>query len=263
MRFAIVRDPVYCQLVARLRERIRAGDPRPGSRFLTERDVADRFAVSRPTANKALAALVAEGVLAFRKGVGTFVAEDALDYDLSHLVSFTEKARAAGRTPATRVLAFERLPADAVARTLQSVLNLDAQDGVYRIVRLRLADGVPVIHERRHLVERLCPGLGRADVSGSLYRALTCRYRHDIAGADEEIRAVSLAGPDARLLKTSRGSAALLVTAVARLASGEPLWHESTLYRGDAYAFRNRLGPIRAARPAAGVLGGSALPSRR
>ncbi|MFN9913156.1 MAG: GntR family transcriptional regulator, partial [Pirellulaceae bacterium] len=42
-------------------------------RFLTEREIADRFGVSRPTANKALASLVSEGLLEFRRGVGTFV----------------------------------------------------------------------------------------------------------------------------------------------------------------------------------------------
>jgi len=260
---ALVRDPVYCQLVARLRERIRSGAHPAGSRFLTEREIAARFDVSRPTANKALAALVAEGALAFRKGIGTFVSADALEYDLSHLVSFTEKARAAGRIPTTRVLSFARIPAAAVDPDPRAALGLGAHEEAFRIVRLRLADGVPVILERRHLRAQPCPGLRRSDLAGSLYRLLTDRYRLEIGGADEEIRAVRLGRADARLLGVGRGDAALQVTAVARLSSGQPIWHESTLYRGDAYAFRNRLGPVRAGRPAAGLLGGTALPPRR
>ena len=50
--------------------------------FLTEREVAEKFQVSRATANKSLASLVSEGFLEFRKGVGTFVRRDVIDYDV-------------------------------------------------------------------------------------------------------------------------------------------------------------------------------------
>src|ERR1700759_701525 len=100
----LVRDPVYCQLNGLLRELIRSGEYRKGDQFLTEREIATRFGISRATANKALSSLVAEGVVSFKKGVGTFVQSNLLAYDLRTLVSFTEKARAAGRVPSTRVL---------------------------------------------------------------------------------------------------------------------------------------------------------------
>ena len=50
----------------------------------------------------------------------------------------------------------------------------------------------------------------------------------------------------------SAGAAGLGVQSVGWLRDGKPLWWERTLYRGDAYAFRNRLGPVQTARPAAG-----------
>ena len=65
--------------------------------------------MSRPTANKVLAGLVSEGALEFRKGVGTFVRGALLDYDMQSLVSFTSKAKEAGKRPSTNVLAFEKV----------------------------------------------------------------------------------------------------------------------------------------------------------
>ena len=94
----LVRDPVYQQLNQRLKELL-SRECRPGDQFPTERQIAERFQVSRATANKALASLVSEGLLEFRKGVGTFVSRTTISYDLRTLVSFTEKARAAGKTP--------------------------------------------------------------------------------------------------------------------------------------------------------------------
>jgi DNA-binding GntR family transcriptional regulator len=77
-----------------------------GRKFLTEREICGRYSVSRPTANKALSNLVSEGLLEFRKGVGTFVQGRALAYNLRALVSFTDKAIAACKQPSTEVLQF-------------------------------------------------------------------------------------------------------------------------------------------------------------
>jgi GntR family transcriptional regulator len=251
---ALVKDPVYCQLNALLRDSIARGKFAPGAQFLTERQISERFGVSRATANKALSNLVAEGVLAFRKGVGTFVRGGILAHDLRALVSFTEKARAAGRRPSTRVLRFTALDAARVPEDVHEALHLKSGQQAFYVERLRQADRHPVILERRYLAARFCPRLARRALAGSLYRLLTQHFKLQIEEADETIRAVALTGRDARLLRARPGAAALLVTCVAWLSGGEPLWHEQTLYRGDAYEFRNRLGPIQTARPAAGVL---------
>lgn len=250
----LVKDPVYCQLNTLLRDLIRSGEYRKGDQFLTEREIAQRYGISRATANKALSSLVAEGVVAFKKGVGTFVQGELLDYDLRALVSFTEKARAAGRTPTTRVLDFATVDASGVPAEIAAALKLSGADRAHRLSRLRLADQAPVILERRFINARYCPNLVAADVGGSLYETLTARFSLNVSGADESIRAVIVSGEDAALLNVAAGSAALLVEAIGFVNERDPLWHERTLYRGDAYEFHNQLGPIRSGRPATGAL---------
>lgn len=249
----LVREPIYQQLNEALRGLIRGREFKAGERFLTERQIGARFRVSRATANKAVSNLVSEGVLEFRKGVGTFVRGGLMDYDLRSLVSFTGKARLAGRRPSTRVLAFEALPA-ARAPEAAALLGAGKSDVLYSMERLRLADGLPVILERRFVAGARCPGLRRDRVGGSLYELWTKRYGLEIAGAEETIRAASLRGAEARLLGVRPGAAALEVTALGFLRGGEPLWWERTLYRGEAYEFRNRVGPLREAGPAVGAL---------
>jgi GntR family transcriptional regulator len=250
----LVKDPIYCQVNDLLRAMIRGGEFQAGDRFLTERQIVERFGISRATANKALSNLVAEGVLEFRKGVGTFLRGSLLDYDLRSLVSFTEKARAAGKTPTTRVLCLEMTFARDIDEAIREGLRQEADTPLYYLERLRLADDLPVILERRYLVARFCPDLTEALVSGSLYATLSEHYRLDVAGADEAIRAVNLQGDDARLLEVEPGAAGLAVDSTAYLGDGIPLWWEHTLYRGDAYEFHNRLGPMTTARSAVGRL---------
>ena len=249
---ALVRQPIYQQLNEALRGLVSSGEFKTGVRFLSEREVSLRFEVSRVTANKALSNLVSEGILEFRKGVGTFVRGGVLDYDLRSLVSFTGKAAAAGKRPTTRVLSFDTITATSVAPRVAAALRVEGSDWLYSVERLRLADGVPVILEQRYVVESLCPGLHQRDFGSSLYGLWTDRFKLEIAGADQTIRAAAIRGPDARQLDVPRGTAGLVVRSVGWLRDGKPLWWERTIYRGDRYAFQNRLGPVQTARPAAG-----------
>ncbi len=238
-------SPVYRQLNTQLRQLIEIGEFKEGDKFLTERQVAERFNVSRITANKALANLVAEHRLEFRKGVGTFVARTVLDYNLRNLTSFTSLVESQGRKPSTRVLAFQFLE--------QGIAELHHLP-CYFVERLRLADDLPVILERRYFLASLCPNLNPDDLSGSIYSLWRDRYFLQIAGAEQTIRAVNITGREADLLGVSQSSAALLNTSLGFLTLHNLFWFEQTLYRGDAYEFFNRIGYVEAPTAAVGRL---------
>lgn len=248
----LVREPVYQQLNQALRDLLSSSEFPIGARFLTERQVSERFGVSRATANKALSNLVSEGLLAFHKGVGTFVRGRKMDYNLRALVSFTEEATAAGKRPATRVLAFEKMSCGQTPEGVPPALQTGLGEMLFYIERLRLADELPVILEKRYVIAAHCPGLDETHAGGSLYTVWSGKYNLDLAGAEQTIRAVTLHGADARLLEIREGSAGLLVISIGYLASGAPLWFERTVYRGDAYEFHNRLGGLHSGVYAAG-----------
>ncbi len=250
----LVKAPIYQQLNEVLRDLIRQGEFKVNDQFLTERQICERFDVSRATANKALSNLVAEGVLEFKKGVGTFVRGGVIDYDLRALVSFTDKAIAAGKKPSTRVLQCHTVLARQVTIDIRQKLRGQPDDKLYYIERLRLADGTPVILEHRYIVARFCPNLSKTELAGSLYALWAEKYKLDITGADQTIRAVPVMDTEAKLLDVPDGASGLVVMSVGYLSGDVPLWWERTLYRGDAYEFQNRLGPIQTARPAAGAL---------
>jgi GntR family transcriptional regulator len=250
----LVREPIYQQLNQALRDLLRSGEFKVGAQFLTERQISEQFDVSRATANKALSNLVAEGVLEFKKGVGTFVRGGILDYDLRSLVSFTEKALAAGKAPSTTVLCLEALIAKDADVDLADKLRVRSDQVVYYMERLRLSNGQPVILEHRYVVTKFCPDLSQEELAGSLYSLWTDKFRLDIVGADQTIRAISIQGDEPKLLDVQDGAAGFQVTSTGYLSGGVPLWWERTVFRGDAYEFHNRLGPIQTARPATGTL---------
>ena len=84
----------------------------------TERDLAERFAVSRTTVRQAIAELVVEGRLERTQGSGTYVSEPKL-IQLRQLSSFTEDIGERRGDASSVVLDISRVAADAeVAKAL-------------------------------------------------------------------------------------------------------------------------------------------------
>ena len=231
----LVREPMYQQINDILRALLKTGEFAQGDRFLTERQIAERFQVSRPTANKVLGGMVSEGLLQFKKGVGTFVYSPSLDYDITAPVSFTQKVQDAGKTPTTRVLEFKRIAASEAGAEVEAKLHVWNQE-LFAITRLRLADRVPVVLDRRWVSTSIFPGLTRSELRGSFFALCQEKYGLKISETNQSIRAVKLMGQDAKLLQMRSGSPAFLVSAIV-YSGPRPAWWEMTLYRGDMYEF--------------------------
>lgn len=234
-------------LIEKLRSLIQGGKFGPGMKFLTEREIAARFKTSRPTANKALSSLVSAGLLEVRRGAGTFVCDSVLDYDLERLVSFTDKARAAGKKPATTLVEYRQVTAAEAPAAVRKALQAGGDEPLIYMERIRLADGKPVIHERRHVIAALCKKMTRTDAKGSLYSCWTEKCGLSISGAEEIIHAVNATPAQAASLGIPRGTACFRILATGRVTGDRPLWHEETLYRADVYEFRNRISGLNAA----------------
>ncbi|MGB7240747.1 MAG: GntR family transcriptional regulator, partial [Sulfitobacter sp.] len=62
-------------VIRQIEQLILRGILRPGERLPSERDLAERFGVSRPSLRDAIGALQDDGLLAARPGAGVFVAD--------------------------------------------------------------------------------------------------------------------------------------------------------------------------------------------
>lgn len=78
--------PLYFQLGAALREKLDSDARRSGSRFPTEREIAEEFGVSRTVIRRALDLLVNDGVIVRRKGSGAFVTAPRREVKVAGLV---------------------------------------------------------------------------------------------------------------------------------------------------------------------------------
>jgi GntR family transcriptional regulator len=240
----LVKDPLYMQLSAILRELINSRQYRVGDQFLTERMVSDRFDVSRVTANKALSKLIDEGTLELRKGLGTFVCDEPKHFPTSHLVSFSHKMLASGKRPVTQVLQFKKATAGQVSEEVSQNLNLAPNEKLYYMKRLRLSDDIPLILESHYLRERFCPGLRKEALKDSLFDMMTQKYKLNIAGVDETILATLIHGENSKYLNLQDGAPGFFMYVIGYNDAKVPVWIANVIFRGDAFELHNRRGPI-------------------
>ncbi|HET6504653.1 MAG TPA: GntR family transcriptional regulator [Amycolatopsis sp.] len=227
--------PKHAQLREILRHTIERELP-PGSPIPSERDLAQRYRVSRLTVRSAIGKLVEEGLLTRVRGKGTFTAARRMELEL-YLMSFTADMRRRGLAPATRVLhsATENPPPSTV-----KALGLGDGEAAYRLVRLRLADGVPLAVERGWYHPARVPGLLGRDLGDSLYEQLAQHYDIRFAHARQIVWAEAADRETARLLGIRAGDPLLVFR---RLAShrGRPVEDMTSWYRGDRYQVTTQL----------------------
>jgi GntR family transcriptional regulator len=209
----------------------------PGKAIPSERELMAACQVSRATVRKAIDDLVAEGLLRRTHGLGTFAVQPRLESTL-HLASFTQDMRRRGLHPESRLVSLAR---DVPAAAIAAALGLAGAETCWRLVRVRLADGVPIAHEEGWYPDALFPGLDRHDLSSrSLYELLGTEYGHWIDAAEQDLWAEPAGEELASTLAVGLGTPVL---AFRRRSAAAGVWveHVVSRYRGDRYQLHMQL----------------------
>jgi GntR family transcriptional regulator len=230
--------PLWAQLRADLRRRLRSGaftDAFPGELTLVA-----EYRVSRQTVRSALRELRAEGVVVAERGRRPRLADPmAITQPLGALYSLFASVEAAGLRQASIVRARD-LRADGV---IADRLGLEASTPLFRLERLRLADGEPLALDTVWLLADLGAPLLEADLShASLYDEIAARTGVRLEGGREHIRAVVPTRAEQRHLQIPPTTGAL---SIGRLgyAGGRPVEWRHTLIRGDRFSLLAEFSP--------------------
>lgn len=221
--------PKHAQLREILRRAIERELP-PGSPIPSERELAERYQVSRLTVRSAIGKLVEEGLLTRARGKGTFTAAPRMELQL-YLMSFTDDMRRRGLTPATELL---HCDTEVPPAQTAGALALRPGEPAYRLVRRRRADGTPLAVERGWYHPRRVPGLPDLDLASSLYEQLAQRYDLRLDHARQTVWSEAADRETARLLGIRTGDPLLVFRRVSS-ASGVPVEDMTSWYRGDRY----------------------------
>src|SRR5207302_8552564 len=88
--------PRYYQLKEIMRERVRAGEWKPGDLIPSERELGETYGISRMTARHAITDLVNDRLFYREQGKGTYVSQNKIIQQLIRLTGVTEGRTARG-----------------------------------------------------------------------------------------------------------------------------------------------------------------------
>jgi GntR family transcriptional regulator len=231
--------PLYHQIRQQLMQQIRSRTFKSSDPIPSVQEIADRYGVSLMTARQAVRSLCDLGLIYSKQGKGTFVSRTKMEKDFRQVLSFTEEMRLRGNPTRSRLLS---LRLQAPGQEVRKALELSAGEKVFRLHRVRYADGLPMGVECSCLPADLCPGLLQIfDEQASLYRTLTERYGVQLFTASETVEVGRVAGDEARLLQIAAKSPVFLFTRISFLENGKPAEYVKSTYRGDRYRIVNRL----------------------
>ena len=223
--------PLYLQLRDALASRVASGQWKAGLAIPNESDLAREFGVSAGTTRKALDLMEAERLVTRRQGRGTFV-NDQTANDLAFRfcnIRTLDGRRVAGQFMEVRI-------AEAQANEAECErLNLEGDDRVYRITRLRMDGGRPLMAEEASLPAALFPNL-----SDEVTQIVTLAHQHGIilGGAEERIWTGVAVPTVAKLLSIPSNSSVLGLDRVTHALDGRRVeWRMGYCYLGNEYVY--------------------------
>lgn len=167
--------PLYSQLKDRIISAINNDELKYGEKIPTEIEIMEQYNVSRITVRRAIEELVEEGYLIKKQGKGTFVIKNKIERKLTYSykntqpISFTKELELNNIIPSAQVIDLKII--DPIEE-FNKMLNINLNDKLIYMKRLRLANNIPTAIEINYFSYTYFEELLNKNLTGSLYKIL-------------------------------------------------------------------------------------------
>jgi GntR family transcriptional regulator len=225
--------PQYARIADALQQRMQIGTYQTGGFLPSEHALSKEFGVSRGTVRQAIDLLRDRGFLQAEVGRGTRVLSPQSRSLVFQLADFNDEVRRSGSVPSTKLLRREVVAAGV---EVAERLRIRPRSKVIRMVRLRLADGVPLVHETRILAVSMCPELLEEDVEHqSVHDLMLNRYHIPLVRMELSIVCVPLPPEVAAPLGVPAENISFFLDRVTYRHDDVPVSWFRAYYRGDHF----------------------------
>jgi GntR family transcriptional regulator len=230
--------PLYHQLADLLAGKIRGGEYRPGSRIPSEHQLAAACGIGRPTARQAIDVLVRKGLVARRRGSGTYVREARQEVDLFSLDGTSASFNKKGLAVKSRIITPVEL------KTVgDDGDNPFAGVEAYVFERLTRVGTAPVLIEGLFLHPGLFAGIEAIDLAGrSLSAIAEERFYLRPNGGRQNFRIAYLDAERARHLQVSVETPVLAVKRFLHFPQAQNGVFSEFYCRTDQFVFSQNIG---------------------
>ena len=228
--------PLYHQLEHALRARIHGGEFAPGALLPTETSLCEVYGVSRITVRRALDALIAQGLIIRRRGVGSFVSERRAGVRSVRLVGALDVFLATAGELDTRLVSMEVVDPPALA---VEALRLAEGEQALRLELAAYLDDRAVGYFELFLPLWIGRAVDRADIKAGTptIRVIERKLNLRIVRAEQLIEADVAGEAAARHLGLSARDPVLRVTRTYFAADGRAVETVFVRYHPERYRY--------------------------
>jgi GntR family transcriptional regulator len=226
--------PRFLQIVDAIRDQIETGVLKEHDILPSERNLSERYDVSRMTGRRALEALETEGLVYSADRRGRFVSPQRLKYNVSNMVSFVSNAHAQDVDLQIEVVETTESIADSKVAYL---LEQSEGSAIIAYTRLFQTNGHPIFVETEYLVGERFPEFLQLDLRQSTTQILEKRYHTSANTGDIVIRMRGVQADEAQLLRISATHTVIELEQVIRDADGVPFCFGRQVWRGEMAEF--------------------------
>ena len=229
------RIPYYSQLADILRADIEVRAGLAGKQGLpSENELVQQYQVSRATVRQALALLEREGLIYKSQGKGTFISKNRVRYPLTEFMPTTQDMNRRGWKSGIEVLSFKEIE---TRSPFTETLELQTDDTVYELCRLRLGNEIPVGIQWAYLPVKICPGLIDLDLSASLTQTMETHFNVVFWRANEILRARLPTKFEAQHLQIDKEQPVIYMERQTYSFEGHPVEFLQSVWRSDLYEY--------------------------
>ncbi|MDX1638632.1 MAG: GntR family transcriptional regulator [Balneolaceae bacterium] len=232
--------PRHEQISNWLREQITSGHMEAGDQLPSEKELGEKFDVSRVTVRHALKTLESEGIIYRRQGLGSFVEEETdISQPLVCLTDFEEDMKRAGLESSSKIVQKEMVEA---GPRIAAKLDVEERAKVVQLDRVRLADDFPIAFDKTWLPMFYGQLLEGQDLEHTtIYSILEEQYEIPITRGRYNISAANADGYLARHLEIEERSALLMIDRISMTIGDKIVYYQQRFYCPDCINYQVQL----------------------
>ena len=238
MEWGVEMTVKYIKIYEDLRSKLDNKEYNYGDMLPTEMELSKIYGASRMTINKVIQMLQQEERVVRKRGKGTIVVEPPLDKDILKLTSFSEDMEKIGKVPGAKLVEYQMV--FDVDDDTKERLELNDEDFVHIVKRVRTADGEPIAFDINQISSKVAKKFEIEKLSGSIYSYFEADLQINITHSDFTIKAATVTKEVAKYLNLEAGDPILLVKHTTYTKQELPFEYCHTYYRADKYSLNLR-----------------------
>lgn len=201
---------MYSQIVENIETYIALEQLKPKDKLPSERELSEKWNVSRMTVRNAIVKLIDDGILYSVRGSGTFIAPKKIVLNLGEASSFKETMKREKLKYDTTVLYMNKIEAN---KELAKTFEVQLGNEFWAIKRRREVEGIPFSVETSYIPYENFIGINQYDFSTeSLFEILKVVYNIEIVNQKHYIHTAPLSEEDLKQLDLMEGSMVIYLT---------------------------------------------------